>query len=167
MKVPLRGELLAKLSQRYPSVDPVAIDTLNTLKSVSQDMSDRLSDRLGEHGLTEGKFFVLAYIFMEDLAGHPSPRPSEIADNVGVTRGTITGLLDGLERTGMIERCADPTDRRVLTISMSEKAKAFLDDFLPLVGALMQPLVTDALAPDEQGQLLALLTKLETHLRSR
>ena len=40
--------------------------------------------------------------------------PSELGERLIVTRATVTGLLDSLERRGFVRRSANPTDRRSL-----------------------------------------------------
>jgi len=73
---------------------------------------------LAPHGLSEGRFVLL---FLLDSAGGLAP--NVLAEKAGVTRGTITGLLDGLEREELIARHADSTDRRALTIRLTRKGK--------------------------------------------
>ena len=45
--------------------------------------------------------------------------PHELAERAGVTRGTITGLLDGLERSGHVQRHAHDGDRRKLIVKLT------------------------------------------------
>ena len=76
--------------------------------------------RLGKHGLSEGKF-VLLFLLRGEADGLS---PHELARRAGVTRGTITGLLDGLERDGFLARHADLLDRRKLLVRLSAKGEA-------------------------------------------
>ncbi|MDR1635654.1 MAG: MarR family transcriptional regulator [Bifidobacteriaceae bacterium] len=46
------------------------------------------------------------------LALNGPMRSSQLADALGVTRATVTGLLDRLEQGGLIVRAADPNDAR-------------------------------------------------------
>ena len=50
--------------------------------------------------------------------------PSELGDRLIVTRATVTGLLDSLERRGFVRRSANPVDRRSL---LAEITPAGLD----------------------------------------
>jgi MarR family transcriptional regulator, negative regulator of the multidrug operon emrRAB len=75
--------------------------------------------QLAPHGLTEARFVVL---FLLDS----SPQglaPKDIAQRAGITRATVTGLLDGLERDGLIARIADHGDRRALQIHLTTEGK--------------------------------------------
>jgi len=82
------------------------------------DAIDRdCAGRLGAHGLSEGRFVVLVMLQREPKG----LAPSTLADRAGVTRGTITGLLDGLERDGLIRRVPDAADRRALVIRLTKR----------------------------------------------
>lgn len=76
--------------------------------------------RLARHQLSEGKF-VMLIVLHEAQSGLA---PAELATRCGVTRATVTGLIDGLERDGLARRIAHETDRRSLQIQLSEKGQA-------------------------------------------
>jgi DNA-binding MarR family transcriptional regulator len=75
--------------------------------------------QLAPHGLTEGRFIVL---FLLD-ASPQGLAPKDIAEKAGITRATVTGLLDGLERDELIIRHADHDDRRALKIHLTKQGK--------------------------------------------
>ena len=164
LRVPLRGELLVKLTQRFPTFDATVIDLLNTVRLVSQAINDRFAADLAGYQLTEGKFFVLACLFIEELFANADPCPSDIAEKLGITRATVTGLLDGLERAELIRRRRDPSDRRMITVSLTDRARGVLDELLPSLPLSMQPVISESLNTGERATLLALLTKLESRL---
>jgi DNA-binding transcriptional ArsR family regulator len=41
----------------------------------------------------------------------------ELADRTGLTAGAVTGLVDRLERRGLVDRLPDPADRRRIVLS--------------------------------------------------
>ena len=45
--------------------------------------------------------------------------PSELGERLIVTRATVTGLLDSLERRGFVLRSANPADRRSLLVEIT------------------------------------------------
>ena len=45
--------------------------------------------------------------------------PSEISDRMVVTRATVTGVIDSLERRGFVQRVANPADRRSVLIEIT------------------------------------------------
>lgn len=53
---------------------------------------------------------------LELLAGEEAMSPSRLAELAGLTTGAITGVIDRLERAGIVRREPDPTDRRRIAI---------------------------------------------------
>lgn len=57
----------------------------------------------------------------------------EIARRTGLTSGAVTGLIDRLERQGLVERSNDPNDRRKVLVRVRE-------DKIAPIAALFSPL---------------------------
>jgi DNA-binding MarR family transcriptional regulator len=53
------------------------------------------------------------------LRDHGPMAPSVVGDRLIVTRATVTGLLDSLERRGLVRRSANPADRRSLVVEIT------------------------------------------------
>ncbi len=51
-----------------------------------------------------------------------TPTAGEVAARIGVTSGSMTGVIDRLERAGYVERLADPADRRRVRLRPTAKA---------------------------------------------
>ena len=95
-----KGEVLRKVAERYASVDADAMEIIIRIKQLAVGDECAFQEALEPYGLSEGRFFVLCCLFSEEIVGRKDPSPSEIAEQLGVTRATVTGLLDGLERDG-------------------------------------------------------------------
>src|SRR6266568_695 len=89
--------------------------------------------------------------------------PSALAEAAGVTRGTMTGLLAGLERSGLVKRTQHPEDGRMHSIELTEQALELFDRLLPerinRIVAFMS-----FLSREEQHHLRDLLKKMEQSL---
>ena len=57
--------------------------------------------------------------------------PAELADRTGVTRATITGLVDTLERDGLVARSSNSEDRRMRSVSLTSQGSELLREILP------------------------------------
>ncbi|WP_205711394.1 MarR family winged helix-turn-helix transcriptional regulator [Janthinobacterium lividum] len=110
--------------------------------------------RLGRHGLSEGKFVLLS--LLRDVPDGLSPH--ELAERAGVTRGTITGLLDGLERDGFLARHPDQLDRRKLMVRLSAKGEAAAATLVDEHAQWIASLFAD-FTPAEMQMLSTLLEK--------
>lgn len=72
-------------------------------------------------GLNEHKFLVLSAL--ADQAPQPS-LATELAGRARVTRSSMTTVLDDLEQRGWVERRRDPTDRRIIRVSLTPDGSA-------------------------------------------
>lgn len=107
--------------------------------------------RLAPHQLSEGKFVLL---FL--LHGRPDGlSPHELADRAGVTRATITGLLDGLERDGFLTRHHATDDRRKIAARLTDKGEATAATLFREHAKWIGSLFSDLSA--EESQLLSTL----------
>jgi len=83
----------------------------------------------------------------------------EVAARMHITSGTVTALLDNLERKGYIKRSSDAQDRRRVLVDVTPAAQEVLDEVLPVVQQLCRGLV-DRLGPQRQQMLLDLLGEI-------
>ena len=85
----------------------------------------------------------------------PEMKVSEISKMLHVTSPTITQLLKGLEANGLIERHIDPTDRRAVGITLTEKGKMVTQQAADAFLASFQGL-TEYLGEEQSNQLAEL-----------
>jgi DNA-binding MarR family transcriptional regulator len=93
-------------------------------------------------------------------AGQPL-EPTVIAERLMVTTGSMTSLLDNLEKRGLVRRLPHPDDRRKLLIDITPDAQAIVDEFLPAMHVRERDVVGAALTASEQRTLLRYLAKLQ------
>lgn len=97
-------------------------------------------------------------------AGEPLP-PHVIADRLLITSGTMTSLLDTLERRGLIRRVPHPSDRRKLLIDITDEARRILDRMLPRVHGAERD--TFAVLSDAECEILVgLLERVQARLHA-
>lgn len=67
--------------------------------------------RVAEQACQRTGISLPQYRLLVSVSGQPQ-RASELAARVGVSRPTLTSLVDGLEHSGLLRRQRVPTDRR-------------------------------------------------------
>ena len=126
---------------RYPEVDAGAVEAFLTLLRTGSDVFASLEKFLAAHSLSQGSWCVLMVLNREPTV---TLMPSELADKCGVTRATMTGLLDGLERQRLVRRESDAADRRTLRVRLTRAGVDRLDgmchDYYRRVALLMRDL---------------------------
>lgn len=122
-----------------------------------------LDRRLRSIGQTGARMEALANIAYFP----PEATQVEIANRIGIERATVTRMLDSLEADGLVERIADPADRRTKRIRLTGAGSAALRDMEEIVVELRASLLRDAdpAAVDRTNALLAqLLEQLDAGL---
>lgn len=151
---------LEKFVARYPAADIAAISDFVGLLRAASDISDALDRLLAKHGLLQGRWWVLVLLMrQEDLTSSPS----DLAEKAGVTRATMTGFIDGLEREGLVTRLLDSHDRRKFLIRLTAAGQQKLDDVMPDYMAKVQALMNH-LGQTERKLLIAHAKTLADHV---
>jgi DNA-binding MarR family transcriptional regulator len=149
-------ETIRMYGARFPEFDFSAIESFISMARLSDEVSQALDAHFSRHDLSRGRFFLLVLLLRSGDAG---VSPANLAEGCGVTRATVTGLLDTLEASGLIAREAAPEDRRALVVKLTAAGKAKLDAVLPdhfkRISRLMQ-----GLTEDERRTFVSLLAKI-------
>src|SRR6218665_414884 len=148
-------ETLQKDARRYPGSDASAVEACLTLLRVSDDVEQAYAAHFARHGLSQARFIVLMQLQREE----EGLRPAELAERTGVTRATMTGLLDGLEKEGLILRRAHAGDGRMSVVRLAAKGRQRLEGLLP-DHYRRTPALMSSLSAEERQQLALLLTKV-------
>jgi DNA-binding MarR family transcriptional regulator len=121
-------EHLRKLAARYPECNVQAVMALTRLLGTAGEIEKKIESDLSHHGLSLSRFYVLVILRRYIPEGI---KPTELAEKISVTRGNMTGLLDGLEKSGLITREDCTKDRRIVFIKLSEAGEKLLDEIMP------------------------------------
>src|SRR5260370_13259938 len=150
-------EMLLRAARQYKTIDASALETLFVLMRVSGDLQAALQVHFNRYKISPGRFAVLASLEFGKLADDAGP--CELADHLGVTSATMTGLLDGLERDGLIARVDHPEDRRRMKVLLTTAGKRYLEQILPDHFRRTSALMAN-LSAGERRQLIQLLHKV-------
>src|SRR5258708_1215870 len=155
-----RQQLFWALVGEVPAADIAAVETYLYVLRVASDIFANQQAFFGRYELSEGKLVVLQLLRQ---APHYHLTPSALAEAAGVTRGTMTGLLAGLERSGLVKRDEHPEDGRMFSIELTETALDLFERILPeRIKRSME--FMSSLTDEEQHQLRVLLEKMERGL---
>lgn len=85
-----------------------------------------------------------------------------LAEQIALTSGGVTRLVDRLQDAGLVRRQACPTDRRVTYVALTPAGRTRLEEALKVHAADVDRHLTSRLSPEE----LAALTKILDRLRA-
>lgn len=98
------------------------------LEAVATAADRELDRHAAAYGLSDAKLEVL------EVLGCCTDRRAclyAVGDRLGVTRPNVTKLIDGLERTGLVERLPHPSDRRMVQAHLTPAGAALAARALP------------------------------------
>jgi MarR family transcriptional regulator, 2-MHQ and catechol-resistance regulon repressor len=121
-----------------------------------------MEDYLFRYGLTLPQGNVLWTLNARSPdAGMPI---TEIAHSQGVSKANMTGIIDRMEREDLVRRVADPGDRRVTLIEMTDKAKTLMQTLTPAYDQHVTKMLDSILSEQEQAQMIQMLVKVRQSL---
>jgi DNA-binding MarR family transcriptional regulator len=163
-----RYECLLEASRELPDLDPSATEVFLNLLRAGDEAFRVVEMHLAKYEITQGRFGVMMALWgVGQQAGCPtSLTPAALAERTGVTRATITGLIDTLERSGLVTRTPHPDDRRMVSVGLTPRGERLLIKILPAhfreMAWLMEPL-----SEPERKTLVRLLTKMLSRAAER
>jgi MarR family transcriptional regulator, transcriptional regulator for hemolysin len=128
-------------------------DLAFTINDVARLLRTYADQNAAQYGMSRAKWAVLAR-----LDRFEGLKQTELADMLDLQPISLTRLLDSLCANGLIERRADPEDRRAKRLFLTPAARPLLDR----LGDLAEELMGTALAGLDQRDSKALLAQLST-----
>ena len=143
-----------------PVADQRAGEALAALRAASHAFRLRMDRWLEHHGLSESRMAVLIR-----LSRMGEMTQGELASLLDMSARNITGLVDHLERDGLVVRHTDPEDRRAVRVRVSPLGKERLDQLSLETNRGLDDLVT-GFSGEELEQLRHLLLKLAQNMNA-
>jgi DNA-binding MarR family transcriptional regulator len=143
----------------WPQIDPQVEAIVNQIHDADKLLEAQMRDSLALFELTIEEFKVLMA-----LASGPRTHGS-LCRQLEVSTGAMTNRLDKLERSDLVSRAPDPTDRRGVLLSLTNTGQERLDAYIDR-GAHRERQLLMALTATEKRRLNDLLAKLLDSLRA-
>jgi DNA-binding MarR family transcriptional regulator len=156
--------VLAEWQREQPRLDTSPVAVVARIGRAGALLDRGLNANLARFGLNRSSWDALASL---RRVGAPYRRsPTELYRALMRTSGGMTHLVDRLERNGLVERVADPDDRRGLLVGLTRKGRALVSRVGPSHLETERRLLA-ALSDEEQAELARLLRKLLVSLEER
>lgn len=133
-----------------------ALDAYIKLSRAANAVEARINRPLSDIGLSISQFGVLEALY------HLGPlHQGDLAGKILKTSGNLTLVIENLAKRGLVERTRDPSDRRYVQISLTEKGRRLIDGIFPRHVGRVEAAFGE-LTADEQETLARLCRKLGT-----
>lgn len=124
------------------------------LSRAHKAINEATNQFIQKHGINPTEFAVLELLY------HKGRQPlQQIGNKILLASGSITYVVDKLEKRGFLARISCPSDRRVTYAEITEAGRDFMGSLFPEHEQQLHELL-NALSPEEKQQAIELLKKL-------
>jgi DNA-binding MarR family transcriptional regulator len=114
-------------------------------------------------GLTGAQWSVLRILHRAETEGRTGLRLTDLGDLLLVRPPSVTGIVDRLEKFGLVSRVGVPTDLRAKHVALTDEGRKLVERVLEQHAQRIDALMA-GLDETEQSELVRLLGKLGQHL---
>jgi DNA-binding MarR family transcriptional regulator len=140
-----------------PDLDVSSVGIIGRLARLRAIIDEEQEAVFAEHGISNPTFTMLVTLVRLNRPGGISQR--RLADEMGLTPGTVSARVDRLVADGLVVRAPDPADRRGSLVTLTDRGRDLFEAVVPAHLA-NQVRLLGSLTPDEQATLAGLLRKL-------
>lgn len=114
------------------------------------------------NNITDAQFNALMQL---KYAAHQELSQIELSRRLVVNRANITGLIDRLEKIGLVKRTYPPQDRRVIIVKITEKGFSLLEKLEPVYFEHVNRLMNH-IGKQQMKQLMQYLETIRHNLKT-
>lgn len=130
-------------------------DCINYLLTVAQhEVYQRFNSQLSAFGITPGQYGVLNVLWQSETG---IVAPKDISYALRLETSTVSGVLDRMQKQGLVHRTLDENDRRSIRVELTEAGWALRDEVLNAIEELNK----EILASFTQEEWVALQSSLK------
>lgn len=120
----------------------------------SKVLFDNVRKDIDRYEINTEHFMILELLYSK------GPHPvQKISEKFSIPSGSITYVVDKLEKKGLVERQSSPTDRRASNVVLTEKGTMLFNEIFPQhVEAISENF--SSVSDEEKEQLIFLLKKI-------
>ncbi|WP_316572609.1 MarR family transcriptional regulator [Neobacillus sp. YIM B06451] len=124
------------------------------LMKTAKGIHEKIREEMLNHKLNVTEFSVLEVLYQKGTM-----TIQQICQNVLISSGSMTYVIDKLEKRGLLKRSACPNDRRAIHVSLTDEGFNLMDTIMPNYLDMVDGLF-EVLDPEETETFLKLLKKV-------
>ena len=121
------------------------------LTTAQHHVHERMSQLLAPYGITPGQYGVLNCLWNKR-----GDTPKELAQTLNLETSTVSGLLDKMQRRGVIDRIISEADRRVVRIILTDEGCALQEPVLAVIRQVNSEVLSGFTSAESEALLAAL-----------
>ncbi len=156
--------IVEQWSRERPDVDVSGMEIIGRISRLDKLLQAQLDSVFAHHDLESWEFDMLATL---RRSGDPCQLTAgELREAMMITSGAMTTRIDRLEGRGLVRRVAEPADRRVVLVTLTDEGRRMVDAAL-VDHAANELRLVGALTRADRTRLAGLLRRLAISLTAQ
>jgi DNA-binding MarR family transcriptional regulator len=126
-----RNLFVEEYGRKNPDFDADALIDAVSIHRMERTIMSHMDRYMSRWRVTVSTMWVLINLLGEEIE---SMSPAQLATATGLSRPSMTAALDSLEKKGYVRRSMHPTDRRMVSVHITEQGRSFMGETFPPVG---------------------------------
>jgi DNA-binding MarR family transcriptional regulator len=148
---------------RSAAPDPPAARTFRELVRTFGLVERVMQTHFARFGISGAQWGVLRHLQRAESAGRSGLRMTDLSERLLIRPPSVTGVVDRLERAGLVGRTGSPSDQRSKLVALTSSGRRLVQRMLSVHERQIET-VLGGLKPKEQTALHRYLARLGQHL---
>jgi MarR family 2-MHQ and catechol resistance regulon transcriptional repressor len=149
------------MTERDAEGQALALRLIRVMRNMAKALFGSLERDIDSYGLSMETFQILEFLY------NKGPHPiQKISDTFSIPSGSITYVVDKLEKKGFVERLPIPGDRRKTNVSLTGDGRSYFDNIFPKHAQTISDNLSFA-TDEEKLELIVLLKKMGYGIKDR
>lgn len=131
------------------------IQVFKTMKRIMHNVRNAMGQQFKDFNITGPQGMLIG-----TLMHHDTMKISDLSDTLGLSNSTVSGILDRLEKQGLVERTRSKDDRRVVYVSITPEFRKNAKEKYKALEETFQSMLSKA-TPEENEMIQKGLETLE------
>lgn len=128
------------------------------MMQTSKAIQDRIRDEMTKYNLSVTEFSVLEVLYLQG-----KQNIQQIGSRILISSGSMTYVIDKLEKRGLLSRNDCPEDRRIIHVTLTDDGAHLMKDIMPKHQKLVDH-IFNSLSGDETETIEKLLKKVKSRV---
>jgi MarR family 2-MHQ and catechol resistance regulon transcriptional repressor len=149
------------MTERDAEGQALDLRLIRVMRNMAKALFGSLERDIDSYGLSMETFRILEFLY------NKGPHPiQKISDTFSIPSGSITYVVDKLEKKGFVERLPIPGDRRKTNVTLTGEGRSYFDNIFPNHVQTISANLSFA-TDEEKLELIELLKKIGYGIKDR
>jgi MarR family 2-MHQ and catechol resistance regulon transcriptional repressor len=149
------------MTERDAEGQALDLRLIRVMRNMVKALFGSLERDIDSYGLSVETFRILEFLY------NKGPHPiQKISDTFSIPSGSITYVVDKLEKKGFVERLPIPGDRRKTNVTLTGEGRSYFDNIFPKHAQTISDNLSFA-TDEEKLELIVLLKKIGYGIKDR